>query len=549
MTFKSKKDDLLFVPLGGASEIGMNVNLYQYKGKWIMFDLGAGFADESMPGVDMVAPDLTFIAEKKDNLLGIVLTHAHEDHFGSVTYLWGQLGCPIYTTKFTASVLKAKLEGDGIPHAGEIIEVDSNSSFDIGPFSIELVQITHSIPEMNGALIKTDHGTIMHTGDWKIDPDPVVGPTTDEEQIRKHGDDGILAMVCDSTNVLSPGHSGSEGDLVESLTNIIGEQEGLVCVTTFASNVARIDTIARAAQANGRQVALLGRSLSRITTAAKESGYLDGIKFVDERHIDKIPRKELLCICTGCQGEANAATNRLVQDNHPALRILPGDTIIFSSKVIPGNEKTIFRMYNKLLTNGIEVITEKDHFVHVSGHPNRDELKQMYELVRPEISIPVHGEALHIHEHVKLAKSVGVPKQVEVSNGAVVRIAPGDPQVIGHAQFGYLGVDGYMLVPEKGEVLKRRRGMMREGNVLVSLVLDKKGKLVTEPKISTPGVVDEKECEDFLQVMREDVCHAVANARINKDEKIATQARKAVRAFMKREIGKFPAIVVHVARV
>lgn len=549
MAAKYKKDDLLFLPLGGAGEIGMNVNLYHYKGKWIMFDLGAGFADDTMPGVDMMAPDLEFVYKHKKDFLGVVLTHAHEDHIGAVTYLWGQLQCPLYTTKFTASVIKAKLEGDGIPYAGKINIVEPNSTFDVGPFNIELVQITHSIPEMNGAIINTEYGRIMHTGDWKIDPDPVIGETTDEKRLRGYGDEGVLCMVCDSTNVLNEGHSGSEGDLLDSLTEIIGEQKKFVAVTTFASNVARIDTIARAAEKNGRKVALLGRSLGRIVAAAKENGYLQDIQFINERQISRMRKDEVLCICTGCQGEPMAATSKLVHGTHPVIRLTPGDTVIFSSKVIPGNEKKIYRMHNKLLHMGIEVVTEKDHFVHVSGHPCREELKHMYEMLRPEIAIPVHGEALHIHEHIKLARSLGVPKQVEVANGTMVRIAPGEPERLGEEHFGYLGVDGFLLTPIDGEVMKMRRKMMLEGIVFVSLMLNKKGKSVRRPAIFTPGVLDERENAGFIGAIADEVEGNLHRAGGKSDDKIANTVQKTVRNFLKREIGKYPKVIVNVARV
>mgnify|MGYP002784397727 CR=1 FL=1 len=549
MKFNVKKEDLLFVPLGGAGEIGMNVNLYRYKGKWLMFDLGAGFADDTLPGIDMMAPDLTFVYENKKDFLGIVLTHAHEDHIGSVTYLWGQLGCPIYATPFTAAVIKAKLEGEGITPPGKLNIIDVNSDIEIGPFKVELVQITHSIPEMSGAIIKTEYGNIMHTGDWKIDPDPVIGPTTDEQRLIDYGKEGVLCMVCDSTNVLNEGHSGSEGDLLPSLKKLISEQNGLVAVTTFASNVARIDTIVRAAEANGRQVALLGRSLGRIVGAAKECGYLSDVNFVNERHVHKVPRNKMLLICTGCQGEPHAAMNKLVNNEHQTVRLIPGDTVIFSSKIIPGNEKKIFRMYNKLLHTGMEVITEKDHFVHVSGHPCREELRHMYKMLKPEIAIPVHGEALHIHEHIKLAKEMGVPKQVEVENGSLVRIAPGRPEVLGKVQSGYLGVDGFLLVPSEGNVIKMRRRIMIDGLAFVVLVMNKKGKLEATPVISTPGLLDEQENKFFIEDIALDIEKKIESTRHVSEEKIATMVTKTVRSYLKREIGKYPFVKVQIVRV
>jgi len=369
---KFNKDHLIFLPLGGSNEIGMNVNLYHYKGKWLMIDLGAGFADDSYPGIQMLAPDLTFLFENKENFLGIVLTHAHEDHIGSVTYLWDKLRCPIYATPFTAGMARSKLSERNLLKEAEINEVQPGSSFAIGPFSLQMIQITHSIPEMNAVVLRTDYGNILHTGDWKFDPDPVIEPLSNESALKSLGDEGVLAMVCDSTNVFNDRHSGSEGELKDSISKIVSGCSELVIVTTFASNVARIKTIARAAKENGRRVVLAGWSLRRITGIARETGYMDDIDdFLEEIEIRKHPRKKLLVICTGCQGEPNAAMNRIAQGNHPNIKLTAKDTVIFSSKIIPGNEKKLFKLFNTFVRLGCEVLTEKDHFVHVSGHPSR----------------------------------------------------------------------------------------------------------------------------------------------------------------------------------
>lgn len=550
MKFKKYHDDVLFLPLGGSAEIGMNVNLYHYQGKWLMVDLGAGFADEDVPGVDMIAPDLSFIIEHKKDLVGLLLTHAHEDHLGAVNYLWGQLGCPIYTTPFTAAIVKAKLAGDGIPAAGQLIEIPCNSDVKIGNFNIELVQITHSIPEMNAALITVGDTRIFHTGDWKLDPKPVEGPATDEKRLADIGKKGVDILVGDSTNVFSKGHSGSEGELRANLAQIFKKQKGLIAVTTFASNVARVHSIAMAAQDAGRQVGIQGRSLHRVTEAAKSCGYLQDIpEFVPERQFNKVPRDELVIICTGCQGEPHAAMNKIITDNNQNIRLKPGDTAIFSSKIIPGNEKKIFHMVDKLVRKGVEIITEIQERVHVSGHPNRDELQRMYELTKPKCIIPVHGTPAHIHEHVKFAKTLGIKEQVEITNGQVVKIS-GEVKSLGHVQSGYLAVDGYLLQPIDGEVIDMRRRMQRDGIIVISLVLEKKGLgLRAKPDIILPGVIDEMENKGFIKNLREEIQDALENCRQTHDEKIATHVRKAIRRIIQGEVGKFPAIKVLIARV
>lgn len=552
MTFPKYKDNLMFLPLGGSGEIGMNVNLYHLDGKWIMIDLGAGFADkEQLPGIDMIAPNIEFVHTLGDNFLGLVLTHAHEDHLGALTYLWQQIKCPIYATPFTAEVLKAKLQEfpDAINRV-KLKVLPFNSRFEVGPFSLELIHLTHSIPEMQAIAVKTRHGTVMHTGDWKFDDNPLVGPTSDYNRLKQYGDEGVLAMICDSTNVLSPGHSGSEGELRLSLTKLIGECKQLVAVTTFASNIARVETIARAAAANGRKVVMMGRSLWRITEAAREAGYLKDVpEFLNDNEARRFPRDKLLVICTGCQGEPLAATNKLANDLLPTLRLIPKDTIIFSSKIIPGNEKRIFALFNQLVKRGIEILTEKDHFVHVSGHPSRDELKKMYDLVKPQLAVPVHGEAVHLHEHCKWAKTWGVPQAIEIANGDLVKLAPGKPEKLAVVPWGYLAVDGNYLLPTDSPVLKLRRRILNDGVLFCTVVLNVKGDLLTSPKITAPGMLDDEQDRELLEVMEQEVAGVIELQNRAPNDAIVKQVRNALKRIAKTEIGKYPTIEVQVMRV
>jgi len=425
MNLKEHKDKLLFLPLGGSREIGMNLNLYHYQGKWLIVDFGAGFADDYYPGVDMIVPDITFIIEHVlPNLVGMVLTHAHEDHLGAVQHLWHELKCPIYTTPFTASFLRLKIEETDFAKKIKINEVKEGSKLDLDPFKIEMVPLTHSAPEMQALVIRTELGNILHTGDWKFDHNPLICEAADEDLLRKYGKEGILALVGDSTNVFNEKPSGSEGDLRESLTKLISACKKRVVVTTFASNVARLETIIKAAEQANRKVFIAGRSLFRILEAARNSGYLTDIPpFLEAHEFNATPRENILVISTGCQGEQFAATTKIAHDAHNIIRLDKDDTVIFSSKIIPGNEKKIFRLFNLFAHKAVEVFTEKDHFVHVSGHPSRAELKIMYDLIKPKISVPVHGELVHMHEHVRLAKEWGVPEAIQTENGLVVKLA------------------------------------------------------------------------------------------------------------------------------
>src|SRR6476660_9143364 len=452
-------DALYFLPLGGSGEIGMNLNLYGYRGQWLILDCGVTFGeDEHQPGVDVIMADPAFIIERRDRLLGIVATHGHEDHIGAIPYLWPQLQCPVWATPFTAALLRAKLIESGLAGQVRITTVPMSGRFQIGPFDLELITLTHSIPEPNAVVIRTSAGTVLHTGDWKLDPEPLIGSPTDEDRLRAVGDEGVLAIVCDSTNALKPGSSGSEGELRQSLTELIGRYDERVAVACFASNVARLSTIARAARAHDRDVALVGRSLWRMDKAARENGYLADVpRFLTEDEAGYIPREKILLICTGSQGEPRAALARIAREDHPNIVLETGDVVIFSSRIIPGNEKAINRLQNALVRLGIEIVTEEDHFVHVSGHPARDELVRMYQMVRPKIAVPVHGEARHLIAHAQLAGECQVQQPLVIQNGDMVRLTATGAAVVDEVTVGRLASDGKGLLPLDGAALKDRR--------------------------------------------------------------------------------------------
>ena len=555
MSFNIEKhqDKLLFIPLGGTNEIGMNVSLYHIDGKFIMIDCGSGFADDYLPGVDMLVADLAFIEKNKKDLLGLILTHAHEDHVGGIQYLWENLECPIYTTKFTKNFLKSKLAEYSFSQKVKINEVTSGANFTLGPFKIETMPLTHSAPEMQALMIRTKAGNIFHTGDWKFDPKPLVGKAADETLLEKYGKEGVLALVCDSTNVFNSGTSGSEGDVRDNLVKLVSECPAMVVVTTFASNIARIDTIIHAAEKAGRKVVLTGRSLHRIIEAAQSSGYLNNIRpFVDERSIYRHKKKDLLVIATGCQGEPLAATSKMAHGSHHSIHLNSKDTVIFSSKIIPGNDKKIFRLFNTFVRKGIEVITERDHMVHVSGHPAIDELKKMYELIKPKICIPVHGEPVHIHEQSKLAKSEGIKRTIEVENGSVAHISESDPKVIGTVQSGYFAVDGNFLLPEDSKIFRMRRRMRDSGIVIATIVVDKEYNLVVPPVLSMPGLLDHKSDISFITSIKDEITKSLTKQKKQTDlrdmskSKIELCVKSALRKTLKHEINKSAHIIVNV---
>jgi ribonuclease J len=547
--FNQYNDDVLFVPLGGANEIGMNLNLYRYKGKWIIIDLGIGFAGHHLPGIDIVVPNIDALTPYKNDIVGLVLTHAHEDHLGAVAYLWPELGCPIYATPFTAAVLKNKLSEEGLQGKVKVHEVKAGEQYQLGPFGFEMVPVTHSIPEMHAVALRTDKGIIMHTGDWKLDDAPQVGVATDEATLSKYGDEGVLAIVCDSTNVFVEGESGSEADVRVALTDIIKQCEERVVVTTFSSNIARLETIIYAARDAGRSVAVAGKSIWRMLHAAQDAGYLKDVpKFLTDTQGMEIPRDKVLFICTGCQGESRAALSKIARGEHPAIRLSPGDTVIFSSRTIPGNEANIGYMANKLVSMGAEVMNDRTGFIHVSGHPCRGELQRMYEWVRPKISVPVHGEARHIHEHALFAKSLGVPTAIEPTNGVVVNLTSATPGIVGMVEWGYLALDGTSFIDSNSNVIRTRRKIRDDGFVCVSVVMDKKGQLAVPPMISAPGCLDAVEDKDLINVMREEVTEAVAKAARggSKGRQLDESIRGVIRKIVRDELGKKPVLDVHI---
>lgn len=549
-------DELRFVPLGGAGEIGMNLNLYGYGPEgdedWLMIDLGVTFNDGELPGVDVIMPDPAFIEERKDRLLGLVLTHAHEDHLGAVQYLWPRLRCPIYATPFTVSVLRRKLTETDVASEVEIIETPLAGRFSLGPFDLELVTLTHSIPEPNAIALRTPLGAVLHTGDWKFDPDPVVGEPADEETLRRIGEEGVLAVVCDSTNVFTPGDSGSEADILDNLSEIIAGCAGQVAIACFATNVARLETIATAAARNDRDVVLAGRSLRRITEAAHENGYLkDAPAFLTEEDAGYLPDDKTLIICTGSQGEPRAALARIAAETHPRIALNPGDTLIFSSRVIPGNERAITELQAKFIRRGIKVITAKDAMIHVSGHPARDELTRMYQHLRPEIAIPVHGEFRHLTEHAALARTCQTPHAIVNENGGSVRLAPGAPEITDRVPVGRLAADGNRLVPIAGEIMKSRTRAMWRGFAVVTVILDR-GEVDEEMPISTAGLLDDED-DPVLDTVRLAVRDAInrlsPGAEDADDHTVSETARIAVRRAFRTLFDKRPVIRVHLVRL
>lgn len=546
-------DELYFLPLGGAGEIGMNLNLYGHDGKWLMVDLGITFGDEATPGIEVVMPDPAAIEERREDLCGLVLTHAHEDHIGAVPYLWPRLRCPIYATPFTASVLRRKLVEAGLEDEAPITLVDLSGRFTVGPFEIELITLTHSIPEPNAVVIRTGAGTVLHTGDWKLDPEPLVGDTADEAALRRVGREGVLAMVCDSTNVFVEGESGSEADVRRNLGELLGRFRGRVAITCFASNVARLETIATVGAARGRHVALVGRSLWRINQAARENGYLADLpEFVAEEDAGFIPPDRLLMICTGSQGEPRSALARIARGEHPHVVLEKGDAVIFSSRIIPGNEKAIGRLQDDLVRLGIELLTAEDHHIHVSGHPARDELAAMYQWIRPQIAVPVHGEARHLAAHAELARSCQVGQAAIAHNGELLRLAPGPAEIVGAVPAGRLGLDGSALIRLDGAVVRGRHRMLNNGLAVATLVVDADSNLVVEPQIALHGLVEtelEAEARDrAAQAIRAALAALPRRARRD-DEAVRESARLAVRRAFQAQRGKKPVTEVHLVRL
>ncbi len=546
-------DDLVFVPLGGAGEIGMNLNLYGYRGRWLAVDLGISFGDDDTPGIDILAPDTSFIAERRDKLDGLVLTHAHEDHLGAVPYVWRTLGCPIYATPFAHALLRRKLVEAGMEDDVPVREIPAGGKFEVGDFAVEYIRVTHSIPEAHVLAIRTPAGTIAHATDWKLDPAPLVGPVTDAATLQRLGEEGVLALICDSTNATVSGHSQSEGPLRESLTELIGRCERRVAVACFSSNVARLQTIAAAAAANDRQVCLVGRSLVRMAEIARETGYLtDDPPLLTQYDAGYLPPEKLVLAVTGSQGEPRSALSRIATGDHPNVVLERGDTVIFSSRQIPGNEISIGRVQNQLSRAGIDVITESDHFVHVSGHPARDELLKMYEWIQPRMLVPIHGEARHLHEHVELAREAGITRTVVAENGSVVRLGSDGPEVIDHVPSGRLAIDGTRLVPLDGAVMRARRRIGFVGAAVATVVVDGRGRLMSDPQLTVHGLLDGEDDDESWSDAIDAIADAVegmSDKARRDDDEVSETVRIAVRRSLRDTVGKRPVTEVHVVRL
>jgi ribonuclease J len=560
MTKTKKNDELVFLPLGGSNEIGMNFNLYGFgpsdNRKWIVVDLGVTFGDQTTPGVELILPDPTYIEAFADDILGIVLTHAHEDHLGAVAWLWPRLKAPVYATPFTAFLLREKLRDANLLDQVDITEVPLKGSFSLGPFDLELITLTHSIPEPNGLAIRTPLGTILHTGDWKIDPDPLTGEATDEDAIRALGDEGVLAMVCDSTNVFVDGEAGSEAGVRDKMADLISGLKGRVAVACFASNVARMDSIIRAAEAAGRRVALAGRSMHRMAAAAKSVGLMKNIQpFISDAEARGMPENSVLYLCTGSQGEGRAALSRIAEGTHPHVNLGKGDHCIFSSRVIPGNEIPIRNLQNKLADRGVRLYTERDHpGIHVSGHPCRDELKRMYQWARPQIAVPTHGERRHLLEHAALAHDLQVLETVTPRNGDMVLLAPGKPGIIDEVQAGRLYVDGGVVTPENGDALRERRHAAFNGVLAVSVALDGKNRIVSGPQVRGLGLPGDADypLDDALDDLAEEAETALKRLKgdaLEIDEQIETAISRAVKKAAYRIWERRPVVETTVLRI
>jgi len=542
--------DFAFLPLGGTGEIGMNLNLYRYGGSWLAVDCGIGFGGAENPEIDVMMPDPAFIAERRDQLVGLVITHAHEDHVGAVAHLWRQLRCPVYATPFTAAVLRRKLAEAQLLNEVKLTVIQPGGAFTLGPFALRFLRVSHSLPEAQALVIETPLGRVLHTGDWKLDPAPMVGPPTDEAAFAALGDQGVLAMVCDSTNALVEGHSGSEGDVRRVLMSLIRDLRGRVAVTCFASNVARVESVALAAQEAGRSVALVGRSLRNIEAAAREAGYLRGVpEFVSEDEAGSVPDDNLLLLVTGSQGEARSALARIAADTHPNIALGEGDTVLFSSRVIPGNERAIYTVQDNLVRRGVRVMTDEDHMIHVSGHPARDELRRLYKLVRPQYAVPVHGEWRHLSAHAALAREAGATPLL-LEDGDILSLSPDTPEIVDSAPVGRLALDGNRLVPLSGGVLAARRRMMFNGVVVGSVAADAQGRILGLPQVSAPGLFEAEDPES-ITVMQE-LASALTELPMSlrrDDSALREAARAALRRLVGRRLQKRPLVDVHVLRV
>jgi ribonuclease J len=555
----ARPDELTFAPLGGVGEIGMNLSIYglgnRHQRTWLAVDLGVSFGDEEhLPGIDLIMPDIAFLEKEQKNLAGLVLTHAHEDHFGAIIDLWPRLKCPIYATKFSAALFEAKCEAEPAAPKIPVTVVPSGGRVDIGPFNVEFIPVAHSIPESHALAIHTEVGTVLHTGDWKIDPTPIIGLPTDEKRLRELGDAGLLALIGDSTNAVRDGRSPSEAEVAKTLAEIVKGAKGRVAVTTFASNVARVRAVADAARAADREVVVVGRAMERVVQVARETGYLDGVQnFRGPDLYGHFPPDKVLALCTGSQGEPRAALARIANNDHPAVTLNKGDCVIFSSRTIPGNEKAVGAIINDLIDQGIEIITDRTHLVHVSGHPRRDELRDIIAWTRPQVLIPVHGEALHLHEHAKLARAAGVPKVLRCRNGDLVRLGPGEPGIIDELPAGRLYKDGRILEDAKSRAVIERRRMGFAGCVFVAIAVTEKGELADDPEVDLVGIPEKNAAgEEFDEIVFDTVVSTVEGlprARRRDGDALSESVRRAVRAVVAEQWGKKPICLVHVLEV
>ena len=552
------KEEFIFCPLGGSGEIGMNMNLFAYgkpeNRKWIIVDIGVTFADDTIPGIDLIYPDPGFIIDKKKDLLGLVLTHAHEDHIGAIAHIWPKLLCNIYATPFTSVLIKEKFKEKKIDLGNKLKVVELNGNITLGPFNIDFVTLTHSILEPNGLSIETPSGTVLHTGDWKIDPNPLIGEKIDEDKLKKIGSKGILTMICDSTNVFNPGRAGSESDVRTSLLKVMEGKTKRIIVTSFASNVARMETVFYCAEKTGRQICLVGRSMHRIYKAAKQCGYLQNvIDPIEPRDAKNIDRKKIVYLCTGSQGEPNGAMMRISNYSHPDIILEEKDTVIFSSKIIPGNEKKLFKLHNQLVKNGIEVVSEENEFVHVSGHPNRDDLKDMYNFVKPQSVIPVHGEHRHMIEHINFAKEMQVPYPVQVENGDIVQLYPGQkPKVVDKAPVGRMYVDGKISVNEDAQSVKERIHIANNGFLEITILINDSGLIIRNPIISFRGIPTNSDGSNFIFDLEDKIkitCKTYSLKNRKQEQNLIEALKSNCRKTVKDKTGKRPYTNVNLVRI
>ncbi len=549
--------ELVYCSLGGAGEIGMNLNLFGYgkpgEYKWIIVDIGVTFSDDNIPGIEVILPNPEFIVNQKENLLGIVLTHAHEDHVGAIAHLWPMLECPIYATPFTAAIVREKFKELKINIGNHLKIVKLSGNVKLGVFDIDYVTLTHSILEPNGLAISTPEGLVLHTADFKIDDDPLIGEKTDAKKLTELGKKGVLAMICDSTNIFNLGSTGSESSVRTGLLTVLEKMKNRIVITSFASNVARMETVFKVAEKIGRQVCLVGRSMNRIYQLARQCNYLQEIKVpIDVRDAKKIPKNKIVFLCTGSQGEQRAALARIANGTHPDLYLEKGDNVIFSSRIIPGNEKKLYKIFNDLSKSEINVLSEENSMIHVSGHPAREDLKKMYNWAKPKILIPVHGEQRHMAEHINFAKEMGVKFPVKVNNGEIIRLAPGEPQVIDKVTSGRVYLDGKVLIDNDSPVLKERRNMAANGYMEITVLISKNGQIKNNPIITLKGIPlieeDESEIEYDLEDVVMDTCKTF-NLNNSKQEKNLIDTLKGnCRKLINDKSGKKPLVNINLVR-